>query len=135
MNKQPTRPKSGYRAQAHPLWMRLLTVFCMLLLGAAGTVQACHSHDDAFEPTLQSTSHPAAQPAQPVNPDSDSPNSTVRCPLCVAMHSALPVTHTLTQVAALRFDPPPAPAPSAPRLFLWRSQLASRPPPSASLLA
>ena len=135
MNKQPTRPQSGYGVQTHPLWMRLLTIFCMALLGVASTVQVCHSHDDAFESSIAVTAHPGQQAAPGDNPGAPDSNSAVRCPLCVAMHSALPVTQTLIQVATLRFEPAPITAASAPRRFLWRFELASRPPPATPPLA
>ena len=101
------------RISRKPLWLRLSAVLCLLLFALVSTAQVCHTHQD-----LQPASHHNA-PA----PD--------HCPLCVAMHSALPTTlhavpqpilhvHALT-VAAQSYRP-------ASRFAL---QLASRPPPVA----
>ena len=140
MKKQSPSPQSGHGAPLHPLWMRLLTIFCMALLGVGSTVQVFHSHDDAFACGLVKASlsgsnhrgqrvHPAGQPGAP------DAKSAIPCPLCVAMHSALPVAHRLIEIAMLRFEPPPVTTSWPPRLFLWRFELASRPPPGTQPLA
>ena len=56
-----------------PLWLRWSAILCLLLFVLVSTAQVCHTHQDLNAPGQHSKS-----PA----PD--------HCPLCVAMHSALP---------------------------------------------
>ncbi|HEY0264436.1 MAG TPA: hypothetical protein VGC07_07920 [Granulicella sp.] len=112
-----SRLQNGVHNPERPLWLLWFTVFCILLIAVMSTVQLCHDHElDRLLGTKQGI-----------------PTSTTtdHCPLCVAMHSVLPSTlqtaptpvmlvHTLDSVAA-----------DARRIFLWRFQLATRPPPAA----
>jgi hypothetical protein len=136
-----------------PLWLRLVAFFAMALIGAASTAQLCHSHDEATpaqSSIIQSTqSSPEASDArasipgtQPKDydpgkstPDRDDSGSAVRCPLCVAMHSALPVTGHLPEVALLSLVAVVPAAEDRGRRFSWRFEMASRPPPIARSLA
>src|ERR1700722_9451532 len=68
--------QSGRSAQ-RPTWLRLIGVLCLLLICIASTAQVCHTH---LEAALTSKDSHQNVPA----PD--------HCPLCVAMHSALPAT-------------------------------------------
>ena len=81
-----------------PLWLRVLTVAALLLISVTSTVQVCHAHG---EPDGATASHGriavlAQSPADA--PDSDGSSRQTQsspedhCPLCVAMHSALPAT-------------------------------------------
>ena len=85
---------------------------CVLLVAVMSTVQVCHTH------TLSTaSSHQGTNTA----PD--------HCPLCVAMHSALPATLQAAPEPVLHMQALDSAAADAERLFRWRFQLASRPPP------
>jgi hypothetical protein len=87
------------------------------MVSVMGTVQLVHTHPESTP--LKSTNH-------------NGPTPDDHCPLCVAIHSAaLPVSmhapdlvlqiHALDSVAA-----------DAERIFRWRFEMASRPPPADS---
>ncbi|WP_263381859.1 hypothetical protein [Granulicella arctica] len=96
-------------------WFALLSI---LLIAIMSTVQVSHTHD--LLPRL-STSHSSA-PVPDTGPD--------HCPLCVAMHSALPATLQNTPEPVLLIHVLDSTAADAERIFRWRFQLASRPPPA-----
>lgn len=106
------------QSDQRPTWLRLIAVFCLLMVCVMSTVQVAHNHAESA-PLKQGQNHNG-----PVPDD--------HCPLCVAMHSALPVSmHTpepILQVHAL--DPV---ATNVQRIFRWRFQLAIRPPPAMDL--
>ena len=130
--------------------LRLVAGFCLTLMLVASTAQVCHSHEDV-EPGGGGTVSSGLTPAQ-LNPGAmagksdvparqapgreapgrQAPESSVRCPLCVAMHSVLPASATLAQVAVLRVEAMGTPAQDAARPFVWRFELASRPPPAGT---
>jgi hypothetical protein len=122
LTKQAQR---GAVEQAHPLWLRVLTFAFLLLVVGASSVQAIHIHG-------QWLPHNAAQ-ASSLPAGSQGLGGEDRCPLCIAMHSALPVTAhvdavllTLVECKALQaFDR----APEA----QWHYAMFSRPPPVETL--
>ena len=70
------------RAEASPLWRRFVVLFALLLVLVAPVAQAGHIHGDWLpHGDAQLGQHTAA--AQFLD-------SEANCPLCVAMHSALP---------------------------------------------
>lgn len=97
-----------------PTWLRLMAFLCVLMVCVMSTVQVSHNHPEF---------------ASKQSPNHNGPAPDDHCPLCVAMHSALPVSmhapepilqiHTLDTVAA-----------DAQRIFRWRFEMASRPPPA-----
>ena len=116
---------------AQPMWLRLFAIFCMGLIAVGNTAQVCHAHVDAFEASLLAqVHHPDSDVSKDpaTKPDSDS-SSAVNCPLCVAMHSALPVADALPQVAVVTLTAVVPATDDAPRMFRWRFDMASRPPP------
>jgi len=103
-----------------PTWMRLLAIVSVLLVCIMSTVQVAHTHSETV-PLKQSSNHNGPAPDD-------------HCPLCVAIHSsALPVAahspEPLIEMHALDFA-----ASEAQRIFRWRFQLASRPPPAPELV-
>ena len=52
------------------------------------------------------------------------------CPLCVAMHSALPVALHVAPEPLLNIQTLDSIAMDAERIFRWRFEMASRPPPA-----
>ena len=84
------RLQRGAGTPAHPLWMRLLATACLLLVGLASSVEVVHIHGDWLP-------HHGAQIAAPAD-GSQVPGGEEHCPLCVAMHSTLPVAAKIAPV-------------------------------------
>lgn len=73
--------------------MRWVALVCALLFGVSSTAQAAHFHD------LNSGSR--VQQLQAPNGTSKSPADEEHCPLCVAMHWALPATMVVVVAASV----------------------------------
>jgi hypothetical protein len=103
--------------------MRVLAVLCLLLVGGASTAQAAHIHG-------QWLPHKAAQAADP-GQATQLPGGEEHCLLCMAMHTALPVTLRFEPVrmVLLRCIVPETPDHVA--ASPWHFDLFSRPPPAA----
>ena len=108
----------GASTSRQPLWPRWAVVLCVLLFAVMSTVQVCHTHD--LLPAASSTSHGLPHPD--TTPD--------HCPLCVAMHSAMPASLQTAPEPVLHMQALDSAAADAERLFRWRFELASRPPPA-----
>jgi hypothetical protein len=111
------------RSAQRPTWLRLVGVLCLLLICIASTAQVCHTHLEVAASSKDSQDSHQNVPA----PD--------HCPLCVAMHSALPATanaapEPLLQVQAVLFR-----AVELQRLQRWSFDLFSRPPPAMPSVA
>lgn len=113
MQPLPQRGKTHQR----PIWLRLMVLLCILMVCVMGAVQVAHTH--ASSALLKKGSNHNGS----VTDD--------HCPLCVVMLSDVPVwmdvpepilqIHALDTVAA-----------DAERIFRWRFEMASRPPPVAA---
>jgi hypothetical protein len=84
------RLQRGPKAAVHPVWMRALAMFCLLLVGAASVAQAAHIHGKWMPERASKVGVPADA--------SQLQGGEERCSLCVAMHSALPVTEVVEPV-------------------------------------
>ena len=104
--------------ESRPLWMRVLAVVCMVVVIVMSTGQVAHTHAE-FSALKQGPKHS--------NPTPDD-----HCPLCVAMHSALMVPQQFAPEPTLSMQRLDSVAAEAERLFRWRFELASRPPPAGS---
>ena len=102
-----------------PMWLRVLAVACVLVVTLMSTAQVSHAHND-FSVTKQNSNH-------------NSPSTTDHCPLCVAMHSALAVSQQYAPEPTLSVQRLDSVAAEAARIFRWRFELASRPPPAENL--
>ena len=108
---------------SHPLWMRLAAIFSFLLVLVASSAQATHVHGDWLP-------HSNSQ----VTVQTDAvlwPADETSCPLCMAMHSAMP-TGMHTGIAGLCAVS--CRIPSLPERVAWRMlyfSLFSRPPPTS----
>jgi hypothetical protein len=104
--------------------LRVLASACLLLVGFASSAQAVHLHGDWLP-------HHAAQVGS-VADGSQLPGGEERCPLCVAMHSALPVTAktvaTTLVLVACKVATVADRLPSS----QWHFAMFSRPPPVLS---
>ena len=78
-----------------PIWLRVAAMLCVLLVGVAGIAQAAHIHGEWLPSSaIQVAAHTALSPALAED----------ACPLCVAMHSALPVTGFAALLVALLLE-------------------------------
>jgi hypothetical protein len=111
----------GAVPSSHPSGLRAVALACLLLFGLASSVQTVHIHGDWLPDN-------AAKVAAPADA-SQLPGGEEHCPLCVAMHSALPVAErTVPEPLVLLdavFTPDASHAPDA----TWHFALYSRPPP------
>ena len=107
--------RTDLRAGRRAVWLRVLAVMCLLLLAAMSTVQVCHTH-------AQTTVKQGSRQGDPTPED--------HCPLCVAMHSALPAGIHVAPEPILAVRAMDSVAADAERMFRWRFEMASRPPPS-----
>lgn len=136
-----TRIQRERKHTAQPLWLRLFALFCIGLIALGSTVQVCHAHTDSFEASLLQVhqagpAHASLDAVKDASSKTDSDsNSAVNCPLCVAMHSALPVADTLPQVALVALATLTREADGIDRVFSWRFKMASRPPPAEPIHA
>jgi hypothetical protein len=71
--------------------MRALASVCLVLVGFVGIAQAVHIHGDWLP-------HHSAQ-LEKAAPSGELPGGEEKCPLCVAMHSALPSSARVALVA------------------------------------
>lgn len=106
--------KPGQNPQQRPAWLRLIAMMCVLVTCIASTVQVCHTHAEVTSSTKDS-------PQNAPGPD--------HCPLCVAMHSALPATANTAPEPVLQIQMVLFKAVELERLQRWSYELFSRPPP------
>ena len=103
-----------------PLWLRVAALLCAMLAGVAGVAQAAHIHGDWLpNSTAQVSAHTTDSGA--VRED--------ECPLCVAMHSALPVTGFAVLAVASLLEAGIFFGLSRKPTRLWYFAAFSRPPP------
>lgn len=98
-------------------------MLCVMLVGSVGTVAAVHTHGKLLPSNATRFTTPA---------DVSQGQGEENCPLCVAMHSTLPITMQVV----------PEPVQDAGQLFtlhvpvtpqkLWIFAMFSRPPPVAA---
>ena len=106
---------------AQPVWLRRVALLCLLLAAFSSTAQAVHMHG-------QWLPHQQSQVSMAV--DASQAPSEAACPICVAMHSALPVAAAMpaTELVA---DKPIRVAAAADHVpdEAWHYARFSRPPP------
>lgn len=108
---------------SHPLWMRLAAVFSLLLVLVASSAQATHVHGDWLPHTNSQVTVQTDAVTWPADETS--------CPLCMAMHSAMP---TGTQTGLGSQSVVRSHTSSLPERIAWRMlhfSLFSRPPPTS----
>jgi hypothetical protein len=104
-----------------PMWLRVAALFCALLVGIAGIAQAAHIHGDWLPSTSTQASAHGGQ---------TSATGEDGCPLCVAMHSALPVTGFGALLIGLLLEVNLLLVSTHKPRTLWYFAAFSRPPPS-----
>jgi hypothetical protein len=120
--KRLTQRERGSAAQ--PLRVRVAAFFCVLLVGLAGIAQAAHIHGDWLP---SSSIQAAVHVGQTSAPGEDG------CPLCVAMHSALPVAAFGVLLVGLLLEVNLLLASSHKPQSPWYFAAFSRPPPTPVL--
>ena len=117
MNGLRQREQSG---ALRPLWLRVAALLCVMLVGVAGVAQAAHIHGDWLpKAAAQATAHTALSDG--IAEDS--------CPLCMAMHSALPVAGFAAGLVALLLEAGIFALRSRKPRRTWYFAAFSRPPP------
>lgn len=108
-------------ARPQPLWLRLAALLCVFLVSVAAVAQAAHIHGELLpNATTQIGAHIAGNGS--VSEDA--------CPLCVAMHSALPVSAFAALPSGISQESADASARSRKPQSPWTFAAFSRPPPS-----
>ena len=103
-----------------PLWLRVGVFLCVMLVGVAGIAQAAHMHGDWLPKSAAQVS---------AHTTFSSGISEDDCPLCMAMHSALPVAGFAALVLALLLEARTFAFRSRKPRTLWYFAAFSRPPP------
>ncbi len=119
------RAQRGSAEHAQPLWLRVLAYACLLLVVGASSFQAIHIHGKWLP---QNAIHAGSQPA-----GSQVPGGEEHCPLCMAMHSALPVAGHVDVVRLTLVECKPVQALQYAPEALWHFAMFSRPPPVETL--
>ncbi len=119
-NKMEIMIRPGQTNQHRPMWLRVLAMVCLLVLCLASTAQVSHVHGEV------PGGHDSQTSRQPV-PD--------HCPLCLAMHSALPATERTAPEPVLQVRAVPLKTFTVQRLQRWSYELFSRPPPATETQA
>ncbi len=107
------------------MWLRVIAFACLLVVAAASSAQAAHVHGKLLP--NQSTQVDGAADA------SQLPGSEANCPLCVAMHSALPTVISLEPVQMVLVECKLAAVEEQRRDSQWHFAMFSRPPPVVNL--
>jgi len=110
----------GRIASAHPQWLRVVAVLCVALMAAIGTAQAVHIHGEWLPQNALHATVPA---------DASQGQGEEHCPLCVAMHSALPVTMVVAPAPLLEAVQALCTRVLIAPQKLWSFAMFSRPPP------
>jgi hypothetical protein len=119
------RLQRGAVEHAHPLWLRVLTFACLLLVVGASSVQAIHIHGEWLP---QNAVHAGSLPD-----GSQVPGGEEHCPLCVVMHSALPVAAHVDVLRLVLVECKVVQAVNHAPETLWHYAMFSRPPPVRTL--
>jgi len=107
---------------AQPTWLRRIAVLCLLLVAFSGSAQAVHVHGQWL---------PHQQTQVDIAVDSSQTPGEASCPLCMAMHSALPVAAAVPATELVAGKPMRITA-AADRVpdEAWHFARFSRPPPA-----
>jgi len=107
------------------LWLRVLTFAFLLLVVGASSAQAIHIHGEWLP---QNAIHAGSLPN-----GSQAPGGEEHCPLCIAMHSALPVAAHVDVLLLTVVECKVAHALNHAPETQWHYAMFSRPPPVETL--
>ncbi len=119
------RVKRESVVHAHPLWLRVLAYACLLLVVGASSIQAIHIHGQWLP---QKAIRVAAAPH-----DGEVPDGPLNCPLCMAMHTALPVAAYAEQMRLELVECRLFQAVDRAPETQWHFTMFSRPPPAGAI--
>jgi hypothetical protein len=124
----------GLNSLRQPLQLRWIALLSLLLLVVMSTAQVCHTHNP---PLQQADIHQGTSDQTPTNPaPSQAPSPTPdHCPLCMALHAAMPASALGAPEPVLLVQALNSPAADTPRIVRWHFDLAIRPPPAHAPLA
>ncbi len=108
------------------MWLRMLALACVLLVGVASSVQAVHIHGQLLPESAAKAMAPADA--------SQLPGGEEHCPLCIAMHSAMPAVASVVPLHAMLLEFRSVQAVDHAPDAAWHFALFSRPPPSVETL-
>lgn len=115
----------GRVGSSQPFRLRAGALACLLVFLIAGIAQAAHVHGEWLP---HHTAQAGSLPAQVASTGEES------CPLCVAMHSALPVASFIAALIGLLFAGSLSFASGRKPDLPWHFAGFSRPPPAITLL-
>jgi hypothetical protein len=107
----------GKNSKQPAIWLQLIASVCILMVTFMSAAQACHTHSETTS-LRQSSNHNLPAPED-------------HCPVCMAMHSALPAALHLAPAPTLEVQPLSSIASDTLPTFRWRFEMASRGPPTA----
>jgi hypothetical protein len=119
------RHKRGATEISQPLWLRTIAFACVLLVAVVSSAQVIHTHGKTLP--NQTTQVDSA------GNGSQLPGGEERCPLCVAMHSALPAVVSLQPIQLVMVECLPVVAVEHTYDAAWHFAMFSRPPPVRNL--
>jgi hypothetical protein len=102
------------------MWLRLMALMCILLIGIASTAEVCHTHPGVVTASKNSSQNAPGQNVP--GPD--------HCPLCVAMHTAMPTTASASFEPVLQAQAVAVKLAAEEWALQWSYELFSRPPPA-----
>ena len=108
------------------MWLRVLAFACLLLLTGASSLQAAHIHGELLPHQQTLVDAPADASQLPGGED--------RCPLCVAMHSALPAVVRLEPAQLVLVECRLAAVAECAHESQWHFAMFSRPPPPVEMI-
>lgn len=107
------------------MWLRVLAHVCLLLVVGASSAQASHLHGQWLpQKAIRAGAPPDA---------SQIPGGETNCPVCMAMHSALPVATHVALVRMVLVECKVVQAVDHAPETLWHFAMFSRPPPVETL--
>jgi len=108
-------------APSHPLWLRWVAAVCLLFAGVASSAETVHIHGDWLP-------HHAAQVGAPADA-TQGPGGEEHCPLCIGMHSVLPVAERVAATTMVLVECKLPTVVDRLPSSQWHFALFSRPPP------
>ncbi len=119
------RAKRGGAEHAHALWLRVVAYVCVLLVVGASSAQAIHVHGQWLpQKAIRAGALPDA---------AQLPGGEDNCPLCMAMHSALPAATHVALVRMVLVECKVVQGMNHAPETLWHFAMFSRPPPVETL--
>lgn len=119
----PVRPRRRESSRfGYPSWARWVSLLCVLVFGVASTAQAAHIHGGGGAKGVHEVHAPTG--------GSKTAGDEEHCPLCIAVHWALPATMAAAPAPVLALAVQLRPLTELPAPVAWHFARFSRPPPT-----